>query len=1411
MRNQLLSSVFLPSASHRASRTIHRFAFLLAVSLLLSFSSSLRAQWSPLATTFNDTIRVLKFNDAASAPRVSGVPQNGYLSDGMDIQFTKNEGSTWTPSTITNTSSWTSGWVTDFAWVDANTGFAAVYGATLPPASGVLLTTDAGSTWNFITGAPTNCRGIYYNATSGLLLVSSQDSGLMKSTDQGTTWTRADTAKYYTGFAFSDASNGIVATDGSGCFGPFNWWKRTTDGGNTWTRTNTYYESWQPMAVAGTPRYFGAHNNTCATIQPCVGGVQESDSYGYGFFPQAAFCLDTMTESMAGDACAMFAAVEYDSIGGGGMWFSVDDGKNWAPLGSKTSSPFPNVDTRFYVSPTKVWSFQYKIVYTATRPTSPDIHIWPDTINFRTAGCFRIDTMVHVFGCNCATNPSLVGDSIVPLGNIATDTFSAVLTTPFPLCAPAVPSLPVSTSIDIQYRPTTPSSDAADYHFHFTRNGVPVDTIVHVTGAGVASKITAVPNKINIREPACTQLDTVLQICNQSCCENMQVDGFDVTGDQCIIQLLAPSTPFRLGPGDCADVHVYFAGTLRRTPGQAPSIGVNVRARCDTTFVGTSFSVTGVTTTTVGVTLRGFNENVKDCCSIHDSAVYFLNTTCDTIILQGIDVTGPQGSYFQIDSLGSKPPLHFPIKIGPYNLLKIPVLIPKCDPGQHNATFTFHFNVGTTGTQCASVEHFDTSISVSFNVQNAITYEGAVSPSKIEFGGVSCCDSSQTRTLKISPVCVPLTLTKIQLTGASNFQMVSGPTLPFSLKPGHDTAITIRYIPCSCTGSDQDNTGSIVLTYAEDTKGPQIIGMHAHCITGVVASIGGPDTLALGTIRYCDSNCIRGTILNTSCTPGLIRLLTGPTHAAFRVTLDNDTIRAKDSLHFTVCLKPQSLSDTTVNGASDTDQITFGVTSTGGQEAPSTSFTVIGKILPPSIVSNVLPTALAANPCGDTDLTFTVANGGDCLPFIIQTFAAGSGVSLASPTLPVTINTGSNQVFTVHFTGTVGQTLSGTITLTDISGRTITEPYSVTFRDCSTHQVTTFTLGPQPLDSNYSTPRCVILKKTYTITANNGTVIVNNVSLAGGSKFSLSGFTGPVTLTSGQSIQITLQYNPDATGSDNDILTINTDHGTVTLHLIGVTTGSQYNIHLGLALDASSNAMPIRVDGVQQAVFKIINVEPIPAGTGATDLTIQLQYPTGILTRNKPIQSVATAADQSTSATGPMVIKITGIPNTGLPANSDLATVTMVPSISNTDQGTVSIGQSAFNQSDPNFGRCSMSAQSAGDVVPVRLNLTCSDSIMMIALQGKLQPMQGIEVIPNPAHKGSSAATLKFTTNLEANVSVDVVDLLGASVSQIANGPMEKGEHTLSIPTQNMSEGTYFARITMNGYTVIRKFILQKD
>ena len=78
---------------------------------------------------------------------------------------------------------------------------------------------------------------------------------------------------------------------------------------------------------------------------------------------------------------------------------------------------------------------------------------------------------------------------------------------------------------------------------------------------------------------------------------------------------------------------------------------------------------------------------------------------------------------------------------------------------------------------------------------------------------------------------------------------------------------------------------------------------------------------------------------------------------------------------------------------------------------------------------------------------------------------------------------------------------------------------------------------------------------------------------------------------------------------------------------------------------------------------------------------------------------------------------------------------------------------------------------------------------------------------PNPT---ASGATLAFELAAPSEVAVDVIDLLGRRVAQIASGPRSAGEVRLAVPTEGLPSGVYVVRVrTESGVATTRLTVVR--
>jgi photosystem II stability/assembly factor-like uncharacterized protein len=188
--------------------------------------------------------------------------------------------------------------------------------------------------------------------------------------------------------------------------------------------------------------------------------------------------------------------------------------------------------------------------------------------------------------------------------------------------------------------------------------------------------------------------------------------------------------------------------------------------------------------------------------------------------------------------------------------------------------------------------------------------------------------------------------------------------------------------------------------------------------------------------------------------------------------------------------------------------------------------------------------------------------------------------------------------------------------------------------------------------------------------------------------------------------------------------------------------------------------------GTNIAVLKdsISNVEITPNGNFYALVANDLLYPNG--------STILTSFDQGTTWTSAMS-GLDGIRVTGLAAGSDDAILAA------TTRG-------MFRAHD--------TADGTSSFVPV-----------------EIAPQAFLDIAPNPAR---DAASIRIGLELRADVSIEIVDLLGRTVTRPYSGIMEAGTHEIRIDMASLGAGTgsgiYLCRLTSNGRSVSRPLLLAR-
>ena len=187
-------------------------------------------------------------------------------------------------------------------------------------------------------------------------------------------------------------------------------------------------------------------------------------------------------------------------------------------------------------------------------------------------------------------------------------------------------------------------------------------------------------------------------------------------------------------------------------------------------------------------------------------------------------------------------------------------------------------------------------------------------------------------------------------------------------------------------------------------------------------------------------------------------------------------------------------------------------------------------------------------------LSETVTNTGGSSVTISQVAASG-GFTISGIAAPLTLASGQGASFTVSFSPSAAGSASGNVAITsNASNPTLTIPLAGT-------GVSPGGLGADPSSISFGSVTVGNTKSlSETVTNTGGTTVTISQVAIGGSGFSFTGITTPVTLTAGQSATFNLSFAPSSAGNvaGNLTVTSNASNPTLTIPLSGngVTPGT---------------------------------------------------------------------------------------------------------------------------------------------------------------------------------------------------------------------------------------------------------------
>jgi hypothetical protein len=233
---------------------------------------------------------------------------------------------------------------------------------------------------------------------------------------------------------------------------------------------------------------------------------------------------------------------------------------------------------------------------------------------------------------------------------------------------------------------------------------------------------------------------------------------------------------------------------------------------------------------------------------------------------------------------------------------------------------------------------------------------------------------------------------------------------------------------------------------------------------------------------------------------------------------------------------------------------------------------------------------------------------------VTLTSAAGSGglsVSLASSnaavTVPATVTVPANAT-RVGFTASVSAVTSAQSVTLKASAGSVSKSFALQLNAAGA--VSTLTISPASLPFGNVTVNTVSTLPVTLTSTGTAPVTINSGTL-GGTGFTMSGATFPVTLNPNLAVTLDVQFDPTATGAATGQLTIQSNSSTNSTAVISLSgTGASAQHQVDLNWDAPSSS-PVPIVGYNiyrstggSAAFQLLN-SSVDAKTTYVDNTVQ--------------------------------------------------------------------------------------------------------------------------------------------------------------------------------------------------------------
>ena len=642
----------------------------------------------------------------------------------------------------------------------------------------------------------------------------------------------------------------------------------------------------------------------------------------------------------------------------------------------------------------------------------------------------------------------------------------------------------------------------------------------------------------------------------------------------------------------------------------------------------------------------------------------------------------------------------------------------------------------------------------------------SASPSSANFGNVTDGSNQTVPVIVTNTGGESVTISSAAASG-TGFSF-TGQTPPLTLTAGQSATFNAVFTPTAAgaaTGSLTINSNAINPTLSIPLSG-----------TGVAPGQLGsnPSSFAFGNIQDGTSKSLSGTLTNSGGTTITISAAsasgTGFSLSGLSLPV---TLAAGQSTSFSVLFSP-----TAAGAASGSVSVT--------SNASNTNLSI------PLTGTGVTQGTLAANPTSlpfgnvqdgsSTTLSETLTNTGGSSLTISAASASGTGFSLSGLTLPVTLTAGQSTSFSVKFSPTAAGAASGSISVTSNgSNPSLSIPLSGT-------GVTQGTLTASPTIlafGNVQDGSNTTLSETLTNTG--GSSLTISAASAGGTGFSLSGLTLPLTLVAGQSTSFSVKFAPTSAGAASGSISITSNGSNSSLSIPlsgtgvapGTLTATPTSLAFGSVQVGNRTNLSETLTNTGGPTVTISAANLSGAGFSLTGLTLPAS-----LNTNQSVTFTATFTPTTAGAASGSISVVSTASNSPL---------TIALSGTGTTAGTLAVSPATLAFGNVNVGSSSaLGASLIASGAAVTVNSASSNSSEFV-LSGISLPVtipagqsSAFTVTFTPQSSGAASASLSFSSN--ASNSPAVQSLTGTGTTQT--------QHTVDLTWNSSAEAV--------GYNIYR-------